>query len=212
MKFKRKNKRSMKTSSAQRTDNGRRWEGTNRRYSYQEFLTLIPCCSESHRVELLETLKEAKCPGFINDIEVPKNLSTISYGKLVDLREAAESNDPPAQCMKIILGISILDVYKLNVVDVFGFLNFCTKEIEKINKLFASIKVKYTSEELSAGVKDLDFGPFGVMDWYARRMGITNQNEVRDVAWIRIYNCMKNDAEQNNYERRLRDQYKIRKR
>ena len=95
----------------------------------------------------------------------------------------------------------------LNVFDVFGFMHFCRRQIEKINELFSSLKVNYSSDELAAGVKDLQFGPFGVLDWYARRMGITNQNEVRDVAWVRIYNCMKNDTEQNNYERRLHKQY-----
>ena len=38
-------------------------------------------------------------------------------------------------------------------------------------------------------------------------MGITNQNEVREVAWVRIYRCMYNDAMSNNYERKLSQQY-----
>ena len=66
---------------------------------------------------------------------------------------------------------------------------------------------KYSSEEVAAGVHDLDFGSFGVLDWYAKRMGIANQNDVRDIAWVRIYQCMKNDHEQQLYERRLQEQY-----
>ncbi len=88
-------------------------------------------------------------------------------------------------------------------------MNFIKEQVTNINNLFSALKVNYSSEELSAGVKELDFGPFGVLDWYAKRMGISNQNEVRDVAWVRIYNCMKNDTEQNNYERRLRKQYQV---
>ena len=60
-------------------------------------------------------------------------------------------------------------------------------------------------------MEKLDFGSFGVLDWYARRMGITNQNEVREVAWVRIFQCMKNDAIKNEYERRLAKQYKPKK-
>lgn len=180
---------------------------TQRRYTYGEFLVLFPCCRKTHQDELMATLDKARCPGFICGKEVPKDLFAISYGKLDELRNAASAEDPAAECLRILLGINPVEVYRLNVFDVFGFMHFCKDQIEKINKLFSSLKVNYSSEELSAGVKDLQFGPFGVLDWYARRMGITNQNEVREVAWVRIYNCMKNDTEQNNYERRLHKQY-----
>jgi len=155
----------------------------------------------------LATLDKAEKPGFLSGVEVPASLSMISYGKLYDIRNATESKDPAAECIKILLGLNDKQIYTLNVFDVFGFMNFVKEQISNINNLFASLKVNYSSEELAAGVKDLEFGSFGVLDWYARRMGITNQNEVRNVAWIRIYNCMKNDTDQNNYERRLRKQY-----
>lgn len=155
----------------------------------------------------MDTLDKAICPGFIDGKEVPKNLFFISYGKLDELRNAASAPDPGAECLRIILGIGPERVYSLNVFDVFGFAKFCETQIEKINELFSALKIQYSREEIAAGVKDLQFGSFGVLDWYARRMGITNQNEVREVAWVRIYNIMKNDTEQNNYERRLRKQY-----
>lgn len=180
---------------------------TRRQYSYGEFLVLYPCCGEVQRTELLQDLRKAECPKFLSRKEVPQNLNTVNYGLLDDLRSVASKQDPIAETINLILGISYEDIYKQNVYDVFGFANFVKKEIELINKLFSSLKVNYSSQEIAAGVKDLDFGSFGIIDWYARRMGITNQNEVREVAWIRIYNCMKNDTEQNNYERRLRKQY-----
>lgn len=180
---------------------------TKRRYSYGEFLILLPCCSEIHRTELLHTLEKTQCPKFLCGKELPENLNAVSYGLLDDLRSAVTAQDPVAESLHLILGLDIKDIYKANVCDIFGFVNFLKSELEKINKLFSSLKVNYSNEEISAGVKDLDFGSFGVLDWYARRMGITNQNEVRDVAWVRIYNCMKNDTEQNNYERRLNKQY-----
>lgn len=91
--------------------------------------------------------------------------------------------------------------------DVFGVINFVRSELERINNLFASIKISHTPEEIAAGVEDLNFGTFGVIDWYAKRMGITNQDEVYNVAWIRIYTCMKNDNEKAEYESRLNKQY-----
>ena len=155
----------------------------------------------------MKILDKAECPGFIDGKEIPKNLFAISYGKLDELRNASTALDPGAECLRILLDIGPERVYKLNVFDVFGFARFCKEQIEKINTLFSSLKIQYSPEEVAAGVRELKFGSFGVLDWYAKRMGITNQNEVRDVAWVRIYNCMKNDTEQNNYERRLRKQY-----
>ena len=183
---------------------------TCRKYSYGEFLILFSCCRKKHQDELMETLSKARKPKFIGKIEVPANLNAISYGMLDDLRNASSSADPLTEAMTILLGMDLATIYSTNVFDVFGFMNFIKKEIDKINTLFSQLKVRYSSDELAAGVKDLDFGSFGVLDWYARRMGITNQNEVREVAWIRIYNCMKNDVEQNNYERRLHQQYQNR--
>lgn len=180
---------------------------TAKEYSYREFLTLLPCCSNEQRVELLGKLEKAPIPFEICGKRLPDTLNAITYGTLDDLRAAAETADPLAEIVRIILGVPYADIYAANVVDVFGFGSFCRNELERINDMFAAIKVSYSSEEVAAGVRELDFGPFGVLDWYAKRMGITNQNEVRSVAWIRIYSCMANDAEQNNYERRLQKQY-----
>lgn len=176
-------------------------------YTYREFMTLFPCCRESHQLNLLDKLWKAEKPNFLLGKEVPQNFNTITYGQLDDLSRARDFDDPAARCLEVIMGFSKEQIYSLDVWDVFGFANFCLKELERINKLFSSIKQNHTSEELSAGIEDLNFGTFGVVDWYARRMGITNQDEVYGVAWIRIYTCMKNDNLQNLYERRLRDQY-----
>ena len=36
-------------------------------------------------------------------------------------------------------------------------------------------------------------------------MGITNHDDALSVPWLRVYQCMKMDAERDAYERRLRD-------
>lgn len=174
---------------------------------YGEFLVLLPCCIEAHRNELFEKLMEAKRPEFINGKETITSLNAITYGQLDDLSRITEDQDPAVSVFKILLGIDPTEVYEMNVVDVFGFVNFVRDELTRINKLFAAIAPTHSSEEIAAGVKQLNFGTFGIIDWYARRMGITNQDEVYSVAWIRIYTCMKNDNEQAEYEKRLNKQY-----
>jgi len=182
-------------------------EMADKKCTYKEFLMLLPYADKGVQEELVLRLKEQQRPDMLCGKEVPKNLNALSYGTLDDIRSAAESKDIIGECAKILLGIEPEQLHDEDVNDVFGFCNFVTKELERINKIFASIKVNYSKEEIAAGIKTLDFGSFGVLDWYAKRMGITNQNEVREVAWVRIYQCMKNDALSNNYERKLSQQY-----
>lgn len=175
--------------------------------TYGEFLVLIPCCVQSHVDELRETLSKVKRPTYIAGRETPSSLNMITYGQLDDLSRISENDDPAVKVFSILLDMEAIDVYQLNVLDVFGFVNFCRDEVTRINKLFASIIPSRSTEEIAAGVEELNFGTFGVVDWYARRMGITNQDEVYRVPWIRIFTCMKNDNEQAEYEKRLNKQY-----
>ena len=78
-------------------------------------------------------------------------------------------------------------------------------EMERIGKLFQSLQGEKTSEEIRAGVNNLDFGVFGVVDWYAKRMGIIDHEEVFNTPWQRIFQCMRIDHENNEFERRYRD-------
>lgn len=175
--------------------------------TYKDFLLLFPFCTRGKQEELLGKLRSQPKPFSLCGKELPKDLNSLSYGTLDDLRTAASSDEPIAECVQILLGVDASELMRADVNDVFGFLSFVTKELEKINKLFSDIKQTFSKEEEAAGIKELDFGSFGVLDWYARRMGITNQNDVRDVAWVRIYQCMKNDNMQSEYERRLQKQY-----
>ena len=76
--------------------------------------------------------------------------------------------------------------------------------MQRINKLFASTSVPPTAEEQQAGADSLNFGPFGLLDYYALRMGITDHEAVEYVPWVRVYKCLDMDAMKMRYERRLR--------
>jgi hypothetical protein len=171
-------------------------------YSYADFLILFPLCTEESKNEAMAHLNACTRPSFLGEHEVPDSLNHISYGKLDDLSRLQNEKDPFGAAMKILLDMPEAEIYALPVTKVFGFSNFVAKEVERINNLFAAIKLDHTSEEISAGIESLNFGSFGVLDWYARRMRITNQNEVRSVPWVRIYTCMKNDTAQAAYERK----------
>lgn len=171
-------------------------------YCYRDFLLLFPLCGDENKAEIIKYLNHCQRPKYLGEVEVMETLNGITYGQLDDLSGIKEQKDPFAASMGILLGLTPDVVYSLPVTTVFGFANFVTAEVDRINKLFAGITIDHTSDEIAAGIEDLNFGSFGVLDWYARRMRITNQNDVRNVAWVRIYKCMKNDTEQAAYERR----------
>ena len=172
------------------------------KYCYRDFLTLFPLCTDENRKEIIDALNAEERPTFVAGKQVMRDLNAITYGQLDDLSRIKKSPDPLAAAFEIILELEPPVVYALPVTKVFGFGNFVTKEVERINKLFSDITLDHTADEISAGINELNFGSFGVLDWYARRMRISNQNEVRSVPWVRIYTCMKNDTAQVAYERR----------
>lgn len=91
------------------------------------------------------------------------------------------------------------------VLDMMGLVNFVSAELERINALWESIPSSRTPEEIQAGVSQLKFGVFGIIDWYARRMGITDHDVALKTPWVRVYQCMRNDAEEALYRKRLNE-------
>lgn len=180
-----------------------------RAYSYFEFLHLLPFCSDDVKDNLINKLKRAEKPSEFGGVKVPDNLNEVSYGLLDDLANISkqEKGDPMADAICLILNIGIDKVYEANVFDVVGLSRWIGEEVSKINKLFERISPNYSPEEIAAGVKALNFGSFGVLDWYANRQRISDQNLVRDVAWVRIYTCMKNDNIKAEFNKRLNKQY-----
>lgn len=180
-----------------------------RSYSYGEFLHLLPFCTDDHKKDLLDILSGAEKPTDFGGVKVPDDLNLVSYGLLDDLANISKSGvaDPMAEIISRILNIETEKVYEENVFDVFGISLWVGREINRINKLFERISPSYSPEEIAAGVKSLNFGSFGVLDWYANRQRISDQNQVRDVAWIRIYTCMKNDNAKAEFNKRLNKQY-----
>lgn len=185
---------------------------TDRRrvYSYREFSILYPLCSAEERQRIEQELKQAERPNEIAGHPVPQDLNLVSYGLLDDLANYAKQGAQGAlDCVCRVCGCTLDELTAANVFDVYGAIKWLNGEVERINNLFKRITPRYSAEEIQAGVKSLDFGSFGVLDWYAKRQGIADQNEVRDVAWVRIYTCMKNDNARAEYEKRLNRVYQM---
>lgn len=144
-------------------------------------------------------------PAFVGERKTPETLNQLTIGQLIELSEVGDTNDSLYKVVKTVLGMERQETDQARAVDVVRFVGWVFGEVENINKLFDKTKVKHTSRERQAGVDKLQFGLFGMLDWYARRMGIENHDDVLGVPWMRIYKCLDMDTKTNQYERRLQE-------
>lgn len=176
--------------------------------SFADYISIFTTVSEEVKQEQYRAIRDLPRPAFLCGVETPENLNLVTYGQLDDLHDSPKGLGAIVNCCRVILGVEDSAVMLERADRVLGFVSFCNREVERINGYFASIRPDFDPEEKMAGIEKLRFGSFGVLDWYARRMGIADQNEVRSVPWVRIWQCMKNDNEQGKYEKRLREVYK----
>lgn len=143
-------------------------------------------------------------PMFVGGKETPKDLNELTIGQLIDLSGLSDSNESLYTVVSTVLGMERTDIDRARAVDVVRFVGWVTGEVERINKLFGSTDgSKPTKAEKEAGIDTLRFGLFGMLDWYAVRMGIADHDQVLKTKWLRIYKCMDMDNKKRAYEIRL---------
>lgn len=160
-----------------------------------------------NRHELMMKLERLVKPTYLSGKRVPDSLNDITIGQLIMLQYISTDADFMLKPASIIMGIQDDMLLKEQAEKVIGFSYWVAKELERINKLFKNTSIPPIQEEKQAGVEKLNFGSFGIIDWFAQRMGITDHSEVENVPWVRIYKCLDMDAKRFVYERRLREIY-----
>ena len=143
-------------------------------------------------------------PAYIGQTKCPKDLSALTIGQLIEIGEA-DGAEADYRIVDIVLSLDREQTDKCRATEVVAFLSWVGGQVKRINKLFESVQAKPTAKEKQAGVDSLQFGLFGILDWYAKRMGITNHDEVLQVPWMRIYKCMDMDNKVERYQRRLNE-------
>lgn len=173
----------------------------------KEFSIKYSICA--NRAEVDKQLSRLPRPATLEGKETPTDLNSEAYGTIIALQQGLSNGrtdiERISNCASVLLGVTITD--ESSVEDCFGFGQWVAKEVERIARLFNSIKTEPTQEEIQAGVKELNFGYFGTLDWYCKRMGLTNHEEAEKTPWVRIYKCMDMDNKTAQYERRLRQIY-----
>lgn len=172
-----------------------------KKHTLRELFALMPVINQEKFTASLENVRR---PKKLCGKDTPENLNGLSYGKFCALSYASRKPEETIfEICRILLDIDKAKLMQAPADDVFGFIRFVGDEVKRINKLFTDISIEPTQEQIQAGANNLNFGAFGTLDWYARRMGITNHDEVMALPWERIYQCMKIDNDTQMYERRL---------
>lgn len=171
----------------------------------KEFLILIEVASNAAGV--MKRMATLSRPDYVGAHAAPADLNGLTMGQLMELQGVKTVADcifiPP----RVILGMEREEVMATKVDEIFGLANWASEEMKRIAKLFEATSVPTTPEEEKAGIGKLSFGMFGLLDYYAQRMGITDHAEVERVPWVRVYKCMEMDAERIKFDRRLRKIY-----
>lgn len=150
-------------------------------------------------------LQGVECPPKVMGVEAPKSLEGLTFEALCKLWSVGSTEEWFVAVGDVFLNLPREKVLRAKVLPMLGLANWVAKEMERVNGLWEAIPSTHSPEELMAGCKNLNFGVFGIADWYARRMGMTNHDEAMQTPWVRIYQCMKNDAEETVYRKRLNE-------
>lgn len=94
-------------------------------------------------------------------------------------------------------------VLNLDTMSALRFVYEVKTKFEEAIKLFEELKYEPDEDERKAGIETTGGDLFGVADYYAKRMGITNHEDVFKLPWTRIYAVMKLDVKDNQFRRRL---------
>jgi hypothetical protein len=151
-------------------------------------------------------LKELPCPARIEGRTAPQDLNDITLGQLIQLESIAAEKGVFAAIAEVLLDKDEAWAMRAPAMEMLGLRNMVVAEQDRIAALFASLTRDHTAAEIMAGIENLNFGMFGLADWYARRMGIHDHDAAFATPWIRVWQCQKNDIMEAEYQRRLQQQ------
>lgn len=151
----------------------------------------------------IAALKAVPCPARIGRKEAPQDLNDLTLEQLVHLEDIGRNRGVFAAIAEVLLGKDEAWAMKAPALPMLGLRNMVVAEQDRIAGLFSSLSREHEAAEIMAGIEQLNFGMFGLADWYARRMGITDHDEAFATPWLRIWQCRKNDLEEAEYQKRL---------
>ena len=148
-------------------------------------------------------LKEVTPPARIGGIDAPQDLNDLTLGQLIQLESIGAEKGIFAAIAVVLLDKDEDWAAKAPALPMLGLRNMVVAEQNRIASLFKSLAHEPDAAEIMAGIEKLNFGMFGLADWYARRMGISDHDDAFNTPWLRIWQCRKNDIDEAEYQKRL---------
>lgn len=158
--------------------------------------------------ELWFDLGKMTRPSYVGKKETPENIDAMTMGQMLKLSSVADGWSVFFEVCKELMQMTEKEVDEANAAEVVRFVGWAVAELKKLNDRFARVRSSRTKEEKQAGIERLKFGPFGLVDWYAQRMGIANHDDVMEVPALRVWQCMMMDNETREFEKRLAKVYR----
>lgn len=152
-------------------------------------------------------LEELTRPMKVAGRRTPENLNEMTVGQMAELSKLKDGAQMFYQVCGVLLGLTPKQVDGARATEVVRFVGWVLGQIKWINSLFDKAKLVPTKQERQAGIERLNFGVFGMVDWYAKRMGIADHDEVMKVSWMRLYKCLEMDNKITMFNRKLTKVY-----
>lgn len=160
----------------------------------------------------IDEMKAVACPASIEGIAAPQDLNDITLGQLIQLESIGAEKGIFVAIAEALFHKNEEWAMNAPALEMLGLRNMALAEQERISQMFASLHREPTAAQVMAGIENLNFGMFGLADWYARRMGINDHDTVFNTPWLRIWQCRKNDQEEAEFnERHMRYQQQLMK-
>ena len=155
--------------------------------------------------QLRHDLLDIPCPQFIGAKEVPQHLNDITLEQLIQLEQIGAEKGVFFAIGTVLLGMTDAQTLQAPAYEMVGLRNMVVAEQERIAALFQSLSREPSADEVLAGIDKLDFGLFGLADWYAQRMHITDHDVAFKTPWVRIWQCRSNDIKEAEFEKRFQE-------
>lgn len=168
--------------------------------TFREWLAVVSIARE-----LPFRLEELTRPYKVGDVVTPDNLDELSIGGLLTLSDMQDGVEMFFTVCREVLGMDEAKTANSEAVEVVRFVGWVVSQVQKINRLFGKQTTNPDAREMKAGISELKFGMFGLLDWYACRMGIADHHEVEKVSWLIIYKCLEMDTKRQKYNKRLQE-------
>lgn len=168
-----------------------------------KFIMISECITDG----TVNMMQEAGKPDEVCGVKAPDDLNNLTFGQLVTLQSIQTLQDIVFIPCEELLHVKRCKVMKEDALTVMRFSFWVADKVKEIGEMFKALSILPTPEEKQAGIDSLNFGLFGTIDWYAKRMGMKDHEDVESVPWIRIYKCIEIDNQKQEYERRLRHVY-----